>query len=573
MSFSSLGLSAELLRGVADVGWQHPTALQDLIVPPALEGRDLLVVSAAQGKTAAYLLPVLHRILQGETGRTRGLILTPDGATGAKIDEWRARLASHTRTTGAVVFGGVDKTPQERSLKAGADVVVATPGRLREHMEESYGRLYDLQVLVIDDAHRMAELGLLPDVEHIVENLPAEIQVLLFSESLSPPLTGLVRVLREPVEIELASEAEAEAEAEAEETVEPKTAAPSGSGQAAESGASAKAVEPGESEDGSWKQAVYPVEDDLKPALLAALVEQGGIQGALVLTRTRHRANRVASLLRRLGLPADRVHGNRSQAQRSHVLEQFRGGKLKALVATDLPLPEAMVDHLTHLVYLDLPASTDDYAQRCREASASGLEVIALAAPTEGREFKNLDAAHGPLPEQTLEGFDYQAKPEEPLEIPPEERRGRRDRKGSPPRRNQPSGRERSAHAPDANDGEGRRRRRRRKGTEGAGPPKARPSRGQGAPRAARGGGDNAGNVKRRRGKAPGIPPESRPDYDPENYGNRTSDPDPYSGRMRELVPSSRWQRREDPAETGRPVDQQGRPTHKPSYGRFGRRD
>jgi ATP-dependent RNA helicase RhlE len=535
MSFSSLGLPAELLRGVADLGLQHPTALQDLAVPPALEGRDLLVHSSSRrGKAAAFLLPVLSRILQGESGHTRGLILTPDGVAGAKVDELRARLASHTRTTGAAIFGGVDKTPQERALKAGADVVVATPGRLLEHMEESYGRLYDLEILVIDEAHRMAAEGLLPDVERILENLPADLQVLVFTEERSEALEGLLGTLREPVEIELMEES---------------------------------------ADTGAIEQGLYPVADDLKPALVAALVEAGTVAGALVLTRTRHRANRVASLLRKRDVPADRVHGNRSQAQRAQVMEQFRDGQLKVLVATDLPLEEVDADHLSHVIFLDLPASVDEYGQRLEEAAARGCHVFALAAPGEGRELSNLDSAHGPLPRVTVDGFDYEARAEEPLEIPPDERRGGGARKGRPARKKPTPPRQREREA-EPQDAQGRRRRRRRKGqSSGAGGGAGAGQDGQWSnPRRKRGAVDNVGNVKRRRGKG-GVPPEQRADYDPENYGNRVSDPDPYSGRMGELIPASLRDRREDPRDSGRPVDQQGRPTHKPSFGRFGRWD
>src|SRR5438034_7563915 len=297
MPFSSFGLHPDLLRGVKEMGFTRPTPIQQDAIPPGMEGRDVLACAmTGSGKTAAFVLPILHRLMPKRRGVTRALIVTPTRELAAQIDEHLSQMAVHTPMSGAAVFGGVGMGPQEHAFRTGVDVIVATPGRLLDHFRLPYAKLEHLEVLVLDEADRMLDMGFLPDIRRVLRHLPPRRQTLFFAATMPQPIVGLAReMLRDPVTVNLE-----------------RTAAP--------------AV--------GITHAVYPVAQDLKSPLLLALLERHDVPQALVFTRTKHRANRLAQFLDRHRVPCERIHGNRSQAQRTQALAGFKAGRFRVLVAT-----------------------------------------------------------------------------------------------------------------------------------------------------------------------------------------------------------------------------------------------
>jgi len=414
MPFTSFGLDPLLLRGIRELGFARPTPIQQQAIVPALQGRDLLACAATgSGKTAAFGLPILHRLIAKPRRTTRALILTPTRELCAQIADHLGELAVHTPVTSAAVFGGVGMGPQEHAFRAGVDVIVATPGRLLDHFRFPYAALRGLEVLVLDEADRMLDMGFLPDVRRAIRHLPAKRQTLMFSATLPPPIVALSReMLRDPVNIDL-----------------DRRAAP--------------AV--------GITQAVYPVEARLKPALLRALLRRGDMKSALVFTRTKHRANRLAEWLGRQGVRAARIHGNRSQSQRTQALEGFKAGRYEVLVATDIAARGIDVVALGHVVNFDVPAVSEDYIHRVGRtgrAEATG-EAFTLVAPEDESALRAIERGVGrPLPRVLLPDFDYSQRTEEmkavpgpgggqpPRRRPPQPRRGERPHsRGAHPRR------------------------------------------------------------------------------------------------------------------------------------------
>jgi len=285
------------------------------------------------------------------------------------------------------VFGGVGIDPQESAFRRGVDIIVATPGRLLDHMQHSYVRLDALEVLVLDEADRMLDMGFLPDIRRILGKLPKQRQTLLFSATMPAPIAALAReFLRNPVPIN-----------------QERQAAPAT----------------------GITHSVYAVSQDLKGGLLTALLQREDMRSVLVFTRTKHRANRLAEQLARRGISTDRIHGNRSQAQRTHALEGFKRGKYRVLVATDIAARGIDIDELSHVVNFDVPNVADDYIHRAGRTARAGAvgEAITFVAPDEMGDLKAIERAVGnPLPRLKLEGFDYSQRPAERLEIPLAER-------------------------------------------------------------------------------------------------------------------------------------------------------
>jgi ATP-dependent RNA helicase RhlE len=388
VSFSALKLHRDLLQGVKELGFARPTPIQNDAIPAALQGRDVLACAATgSGKTAAFLLPILHQLLERPRGTTRGLVVTPTRELAAQILKEFEELAVHTRLTGAAVFGGVGMGPQEHAFRTGVDIIVATPGRLLDHLRHPYAKLDRIEHLVLDEADRMLDMGFLPDIKRLLKYLPAKRQTLFFSATMPGPILGLTReLLHNPAMINL----------------ERKQAPASG-----------------------ITQAVYPVPQELKSSLLAALLERGLMREALVFTRTKHRANRLWEFLGKRGLNAARIHGNRSQAQRTEALDGFKAGRYRVLVATDIAARGIDVEALGHVVNFDVPAVPEDYIHRVGRTARAELtgEAFTFVAPDEMDDLRAIERAIAKaLPRVTLPDFDYAAKPTAKLEIPIGER-------------------------------------------------------------------------------------------------------------------------------------------------------
>jgi ATP-dependent RNA helicase RhlE len=388
MSFSNFGLNAELLRGVKEMGFTRPTPIQNDAIPPAMEGRDVLACAmTGSGKTAAFLLPILNRLREKRRGTTRALILTPTRELAAQIDEHLKELAVHTPMSGAAVFGGVSMGPQEHAFRTGVDVLVATPGRLLDHFRFPYARLSGLEILVLDEADRMLDMGFLPDIRRVLRHLPAHRQTLFFSATMPAPIVALSReMLKNPATVNLERKSE-------------------------------PAV--------GITQAVYPVASELKMPLFLELLKRGELKSVLVFTRTKHRANRLADSLARNRVPAERIHGNRSQPQRTQALAGFKQGKFRVLVATDIAARGIDVEAISHVVNFDVPNVPEDYIHRVgrtARAEATG-DAFTFVAPEEEADLRAIERAIGKrLPRITVPGFDYRKAPAERFEVPLAER-------------------------------------------------------------------------------------------------------------------------------------------------------
>ena len=388
MTFDSFGLDSSLLSAVRDLGFTSPTPIQSQSIGPALEGRDLLACAmTGSGKTAAFLLPMLQRLLRLPRGTTRALILSPTRELAAQIHEHFEALAVHTDLTSAAIFGGVSMGPQEQAFRRGVDVLVATPGRLLDHLQYPYARLDSVEVLVLDEADRMLDMGFLPDIRRVLKHVPRERQTLFFSATMPAPIVKLSgEMLVRPATINL----------------ERKAAPASG-----------------------ITQAIYPVAEDLKPALFLELLRRGDVGNAIVFCRTKHRANRLAEVLERGGIPAARIHGNRSQAARTEALAGFKNGRYRVLVATDIVARGIDVEALEHVVNFDVPNQAEDYIHRVgrtARAEATG-DAYTLVSPQEEKDLQAIERAVGKrLRRVTVEGFDYSARPAERFEVPIGER-------------------------------------------------------------------------------------------------------------------------------------------------------
>ena len=390
VDFNKFGLHPELLRAIHDLAFTKPTPIQSDAIPHALDGRDLLAcASTGSGKTAAFLLPVLERLRKQPKGGTRALIITPTRELAAQIVEHAQALARHTRLRAAAIYGGVGMRPQETALRSGVDIIVATPGRLLDHMQHNYTNFRQLEVLVLDEADRMLDMGFLPDIRRVLKQLPASKsrQTLFFSATMPAQIVELSReLLNQPARINIERQA-----------------------------APAQGV----------TQAFYPVRQKLKADLLIELLRRDEIGNVIVFTRTKHRANRVAEKIERAGIATARIHGNRSQSQRTEALAGFKSGRYRVLVATDIVARGIDVEALDHVVNFDVPHTPDDYIHRVgrtARAEATG-DAFTLVAPEEEDLVRTIErVTKRRIERRMLKGFDYDRKVEEQLEVPIKER-------------------------------------------------------------------------------------------------------------------------------------------------------
>ncbi|MGQ0816055.1 MAG: DEAD/DEAH box helicase [Gemmatimonadota bacterium] len=378
------------MKAIEDLEFTKPTPIQSDAIPHALAGRDLLAcASTGSGKTAAFLLPIIER-LQKQPGKgSRALVITPTRELAAQIVDHAKALAKHTRIRAAAVYGGVGMKPQEAALRKGIDIIVATPGRLLDHMQYNYTNFAKLEVLVLDEADRMLDMGFLPDIRRVLRNLPATTsrQTLFFSATMPAPIAELSReLLKNPASINIE-----------------RTAMPAS----------------------GITQALYPVPQKLKADLLIELLRRDEIGNVIVFARTKHRANRLYEKLERSGLKPARIHGNRSQAQRTEALDGFKSGRYRVLVATDIVARGIDVEALDHVVNFDVPNTPDDYIHRVgrtARAEATG-DAFTFVAPDEEPQIKAVERATGKkIQRRTVAGFDYSRQTDEKLEVPLEER-------------------------------------------------------------------------------------------------------------------------------------------------------
>ncbi len=377
-----------LQQALVDLSFDQPTPIQAQAIPPALEGRDLLACAmTGSGKTLAFLLPILDQIIERKRGTTRALVVTPTRELAAQILDELKSAARHTNVTGAAIYGGVGMGPQEAAFRKGVDIMVATPGRLLDHLGSPYGKLDSIEYLVLDEADRMLDMGFLPDIRRVLARLPAKRQTLFFSATMPQQIVSLTReLLKDPVSIDL----------------QRRSAPATG-----------------------IKQAIYPVPQELKSALLQHLLAGDHMEDVLVFTRTKHRADRLAKQLVARGVAAERIHGNRSQPQRTQALAGFKDGTYRVLVATDIMARGIDISELGHVINFDVPPAPEDYIHRVGRtgrAAATG-DAFTFVAPDEEDDIRRIEKVVGKKIERIkVPDFDYSATPEGKLEIPIGER-------------------------------------------------------------------------------------------------------------------------------------------------------
>jgi ATP-dependent RNA helicase RhlE len=379
MPFKALGLHSLLVQATRDMRYVEPTPIQAQAIPAILAGRDLIATAqTGTGKTAAFLLPILHQLMSLPGGTTQALVITPTRELAQQIDTVCLGLAYHTTLRVGILVGGTPMGPQERALRAGVEIVVATPGRLLDHMRQNQVRFDHLHTFVLDEADRMLDMGFLPDLKRIVARLPARRQTLLFSATMPPVIADLAKViLRNPITIQVGRR-------------------------------SAPAV--------GITQAVYPVAERLKTALLRHLLRKTEMPSVLVFTRTKQAARRLARSIAADGFSVTELHSNLTQPQRNRAMEGFRRGDFQVLVATNIAARGLDVLHITHVISFDVPNVPDDYVHRVGRTARMEAEgdAFVLVSPAEEKSLAAIERHIGQrLPRVTLPDFDYsQAAPE-----------------------------------------------------------------------------------------------------------------------------------------------------------------
>ena len=371
-SFAELLLAPELLRAVADAGYTTPTPIQARAIPLILKGRDIMgLAQTGTGKTAAFTLPIVQRLIGGPR-RARALVLAPTRELALQVRESFAKYASHSGLEIAVVYGGVPLAPQEQALRAGVDVIVATPGRLLDHMERQNVAFDDLEVLVLDEADRMLDMGFAPQLNRIVADIPKYRQTLLFSATMPPEVEALARkYLRKPIVVQVGMRTQAAS---------------------------------------TVTHAVYPVPRDRKSELLVELLRQKELDSVLVFTRTKHGADKIVRKLDSEGISSLAMHSEKSQGQRTDALDQFKKGTIRVLVATDIAQRGLDIAGISHVINYDVPAQAEDYVHRIGRtgrAAATG-DAFTFMAADEISMVRLIERTLGqPIPRISVPGYDF----------------------------------------------------------------------------------------------------------------------------------------------------------------------
>jgi ATP-dependent RNA helicase RhlE len=389
VSFTQFNLDSRLLAGINRLGYTEATPIQTAALPAALEGKDLIATAqTGTGKTAVFVLPILQRLLTGPRNRTRALIVTPTRELAEQIHESIRDLGTGTNIRSATIYGGVGPAPQVRLLRAGVEILVACPGRLLDHLNQGNARLQGVEILVLDEADRMFDMGFLPDVKRILKHIPAKRQTMLFSATFPAEIEALAtQTLTNPQRIAVGLSRPAHTVA----------------------------------------HALYPVPQHLKTSLLLALLKRTDTSSVLVFTRTKHRAEKLSHQIGLAGFRATSLHSDRSQGQRQSALAGFKSGHYQVMVATDIAARGLDVEGISHVINYDMPATADDYIHRIGRtgrAERTG-DAFTLITPDDKDMVRALEKIMGkPLPQQTLDGFNYASPaPDRPASAPFRQRR------------------------------------------------------------------------------------------------------------------------------------------------------
>jgi ATP-dependent RNA helicase RhlE len=383
MSFESLGLSEAVLRALADLGHSVPTPIQERVIPLVMAGRDVLAAAqTGTGKTAAFAIPVLER-LKGRSNRPRALVLTPTRELAAQVAASFRDYGKFLPARTEAIYGGVAMHAQVKALRRGLDAVIATPGRLLDHVERRTVDLSGIEVLILDEGDRMLDMGFMPAIRRIIELLPAGRQNLLFSATFSTEVRRLsATLMRDPEVVEVAAR-----------------------------NATADGIE----------QRVVNVDREEKRALLVHLLQSGDWGQTLVFARTKHGAERLAEQLYRDGVLATAIHGDKSQGQRTKALSEFKRRQVRVLVATDVAARGIDVEGLTHVVNYDMPSAPEDYIHRIGRTGRAGAsgEAVSLVSADERRQLQDIQRLLGrTLPASVVEGFEPSFRPAPPRRPP-----------------------------------------------------------------------------------------------------------------------------------------------------------
>lgn len=414
MKFEKFKFHPTIATGIKALGYTIPTPIQDQAIPPVLEGRDVMgLAQTGTGKTAAFVLPILERLLQGPRGRVRALIIAPTRELAEQTHVSIVTLGRDTKLRSVTIYGGVGLNPQIQKLRAGVEIVVACPGRLLDHISQKTIDLSHLEVLVLDEADRMFDMGFLPDIRKIIKHVPVKRQTLLFSATMPDDIRKLVReVQHNPVTVQIGHTAPAN----------------------------------------TVSHALYPVEQHLKTALLMELLKHTDTESILIFTRTKHRAKRIGQQLEKAGYKAASLQGNLSQNKRQAALDGFRDGSYQILVATDIAARGIDVSSISHVINYDIPDTTDAYTHRIGRTGRAAKTGDAFTFVTREDEplVKSIERVLGEkIERRTLKDFDYtKSVPARDAEFarPPREPQRRRERSGAKPTGGRASATHKPAH-------------------------------------------------------------------------------------------------------------------------------
>ncbi len=410
MNFNQFNLDSRLMAGISRAGYETPTPVQEQAIPAAMEGHDLIATAqTGTGKTATFVLPILHKLLSGSRHKARALIVTPTRELAEQINDNIRTLSTGTNLRSATIYGGVGTAPQIKSLKMGVEILVACPGRLLDLAAQGFARLGDIEILVLDEADRMFDMGFMPDVRRIIKLIPAKRQTMLFSATF-------------PQEVEKL---------------------------AAETLSAPKRIAVGMTRPAhTVTHALYPVQKHLKTALTFEILKQTDTNSVLIFARTRHRAQSLATKLLHEGYRVTSLHSDRTQGQRQSALSGFKDGRYQIMVATDIAARGLDVESISHVINFDMPDTADAYIHRIGRtgrAERTG-DAFTLVTPDDEEMVRELEKImKARLPREVIEGFNYNVpapiqlnqpapRAPKPIQHRPAATHSR-DRKPHPPRR------------------------------------------------------------------------------------------------------------------------------------------